>query len=240
MLTTTNKNDTITPIVGIADFLCQNGSQVCVEEQTVFPTIRRKRAFLLEGKMETKVCYKCKETKPISKFRQYKSGKNKGYFGSYCKKCETEYGKSNTSPWVLTYCRIKTRCLYDVNHGYYKRKISCDITGKEVKLLWFRDKAWLLNKPSIDRIDSTKGYSYDNCRFIELSVNLRRRWLENSCKEDRKPCKQLTSNGKLIKIYKSQAEAGRQTGINQGNISGCILGKGKTAGGYKWQDVTIP
>ena len=126
------------------------------------------------NKMETKVCYKCKEMKPINQFRQFKSGINKGRFQSYCKKCEYSYRKSN-QPWVLKYYRIINRCLYDVNHGYYKRKISCDITKQELKLLWFRDKAWLLNKSSIDRIDSTKGYSYDNCRFIELSDNLRRR-----------------------------------------------------------------
>lgn len=45
---------------------------------------------------------------------------------------------------------------------------------EEIKTLWFRDKALLLKRPSLDRIDSSKDYSYQNCRFIELSENVRR------------------------------------------------------------------
>ena len=36
-------------------------------------------------------------------------------------------------------------------------------------------------------------------------------------------------------IYKSQAEASRATGVGQYNISSCITGKQKTAGGYHWE-----
>ena len=38
--------------------------------------------------MKTKICYKCKKEKQIMEFRQFKSGKNKGYYHSYCKNCE--------------------------------------------------------------------------------------------------------------------------------------------------------
>ena len=44
----TSINDMIYPSVEIADLLCQNGSQVCVEKVTAFSTDRRTRAFLLE------------------------------------------------------------------------------------------------------------------------------------------------------------------------------------------------
>ncbi len=42
-------NDILNPVVGKADFLCQNLPSVCVEELTVFPTTRMRGAFLLEG-----------------------------------------------------------------------------------------------------------------------------------------------------------------------------------------------
>ncbi len=42
---------------------------------------------------------------------------------------------------------------------------------EDFKDLWDRDKANLLKAPSIDRIDSKKGYHKMNCRFIERSLN---------------------------------------------------------------------
>src|SRR3990167_10507825 len=76
------------------------------------------------------------------------------------------------TPWGKTYFRIRTRCFYDKNSSYYKRKIPCSITPTEIKELWIRDKAYLLNKPSIDRIKNSLGYIKENCRFIELTENL--------------------------------------------------------------------
>ena len=39
--------------------------------------------------------------------------------------------------------------------------IGVDI--QDVKTLWFRDQAWLLIRPSIDRIDTRKDYTLKNC-----------------------------------------------------------------------------
>lgn len=46
---------------------------------------------------------------------------------------------------------------------------------------------------------------------------------------------QMDLEGNFIAEYESQIEASRQTGVRQGNISSAILGKYKTAGGYKWK-----
>ena len=45
---------------------------------------------------------------------------------------------------------------------------------EEFKKLWFRDKAYEMNRPSIDRIDPKGDYTYNNCRYLELSENISR------------------------------------------------------------------
>ena len=177
MLTLTNKTDIIYPLVGSADLLCQKRPKVCEVEHTVLPTNRRNGAFLLEENMETKVCFKCKCEKPTTEFRQYKSGVNEGHFCSYCKSCGIKYANTykKSHPWLKHYENAYTRTHYPDNkeHQSYKERIF-NITNYDVKELWFRDKAWLLNKPSLDRIDNDKGYFKSNCRFIELSENCAR------------------------------------------------------------------
>lgn len=49
-----------------------------------------------------------------------------------------------------------------------------------------------------------------------------------------KPIIQLTKKGDVVKEYKSLTEAYLETGIKRTNISNCLTGITKSAGGYKW------
>lgn len=51
------------------------------------------------------------------------------------------------------------------------------------------------------------------------------------------PVAQYSLDGKLIKIYPSYTQAGKENGIRDGNISLAARGKRHTAGGYIWRDV---
>ena len=48
---------------------------------------------------------------------------------------------------------------------------SVTLTLSDMKFMWERDKAYLLKCPSVDRIDDSRGYEVDNCRFIEAWIN---------------------------------------------------------------------
>lgn len=81
---------------------------------------------------------------------------------------DTKYQRKyrNSHPWAKHYSYSKSRCIKD------GREHTVSITY--LKTIWFRDKAFELKRPSIDRIDTKKGYIPGNCRFIELSENIRR------------------------------------------------------------------
>ena len=83
-----------------------------------------------------------------------------------------------STPWLNYFGWAKRRCIH--SESYIKKGIKFLLTLEETKKLWFRDKAELLKRPSLDRIDSTGHYTYDNCRFIEFYYNAMRSTLDKS------------------------------------------------------------
>ena len=77
-------------------------------------------------------------------------------------------------PWRFTLYAIKQRCVDPHHiryHRYGGRGIKCLITESELKILWFRDKAYKMKKPSIDRDDKNGDYTFKNCKYMELGKN---------------------------------------------------------------------
>jgi hypothetical protein len=70
---------------------------------------------------------------------------------------------------------IRKRCN-NKNHDKYKyyggKGIVCFLNKEDLKFLWYRDSGHLLKRPSIDRKDSSKNYTIENCQFVELSYNI--------------------------------------------------------------------
>lgn len=59
--------------------------------------------------------------------------------------------------------------------------------------------------------------------------------LLSSNKVRRKRVKQLSKDGKLIRVYPSLAKAAEDHKVKQPSLSACCLGKTKTCNGYKWE-----
>ena len=75
-----------------------------------------------------------------------------------------------TKPWYYYYDAAASRCQWK-GAAYKKHGIKFLLSVAEIKSLWDRDNAALMKKPSLDRINTTGHYLFENCRFIELDVN---------------------------------------------------------------------
>ena len=118
-----------------------------------------------------KVCKGCKKLKNIKEYAKEPDGKD-GH-RNYCKECikKAKEIKAIKMPWIRIWYWINSRCN-DPNrkdYKYYGGKgiINC-LTIEDVKYLWFRDKAYLMIKPSIDRENNDGNYDLGNCQFLEL------------------------------------------------------------------------
>lgn len=103
---------------------------------------------------------------------------------------QNRYIKKN--PWYVSFSCIRgrTQCkTHKAFPNYGGRGIKCLITCEEVKTIWYRDGADNMTKPSIDRIDNNGDYTFANCRFIELSDNIRRMRIREVSITDQRRCK---------------------------------------------------
>lgn len=116
-------------------------------------------------------CPDCKIEKMFGTKYGFKHGKS--HTSEYRR--EMEHKRRSEMPWETTFYKIKERCNNPKHKSfkYYGAKgIKCLITKKELKYLWFRDKAYLMERPSIDRKNSDKNYTLKNCRYLELRKNV--------------------------------------------------------------------
>jgi hypothetical protein len=127
--------------------------------------------------VDQRECKRCHLVKPITEFHKNKPS----LLGRLriCNKCSNKRDHVthrsryfSSYPWAKHFKRAKERCK--PWGGYSKRGCQFTITLEDVRFIWFRDKAFNMKKPSIDRKDSSRGYAFDNIRFIEFSKNIRR------------------------------------------------------------------
>jgi hypothetical protein len=151
--------------------------------------------FTPENYNKTLTCWKCNETKSIRLFpyrKQYKDNKEKR-----CKKCNKENNKSrryamNKQQYVKSIlnsskrtankrkskgrenCGNHTITIDDIFELYDKQNGKCALSGRTLEF-----KVVDENSLSIDRIDSTKGYTIDNIQLTTFIANQAKNNLSN-------------------------------------------------------------
>jgi len=79
--------------------------------------------------------------------------------------------------WAMILHHVKRRTNYyrlGRRTHYQKNGIECRLTVIEIARVWFRDKAYFLIDPHLDRVDPDGHYEFSNVRFIESWENLAR------------------------------------------------------------------
>ena len=196
--------------------------------------------------MKTKICTKCKIKKLLTEFSKHQNTIDN--FNCWCKECCSIYyalnkqkiqskAKNNhkKAPWIRILRSIKSRCENKNSQDYKTyggRGIKCLITAEELKEIWFRDKAYLMDFPTIDKINNNGDYEFSNCQFLENVDNVK--------KQHNKAVVQYSLEGILIKKWPSQSEASRVLNISQGNIGSCCRKERSKASGFKWEYSTPP
>lgn len=130
----------------------------------------------------TKQCSRCKKILPIDNFFAHKNHSDK--LSSYCKKCANKYKKVKYEMIGGAKKRAKNKGLeFNLDREFIKKlnekqNGKCAYTGWPMS--WDRNdktgsltsRGFPLLRASLDRIDSSKGYTKDNVQLVAYVVNM--------------------------------------------------------------------
>ena len=163
------------------DFLACDTSERKYCSYKCFGEFKHKQALLRHGIMETKRCSKCGKLLSVDEFILNKSGGRKDQYKAQCRSCcqELSLNWRNKNPIrskaLIIAMRIKKRnkglgCDIDYQWIYDKfSKGFCEVTG--IPFVFQQTGRPHRYSPSIDRINSKKGYIKDNCRAVVWILN---------------------------------------------------------------------
>lgn len=132
--------------------------------------------------METKICTKCHEEKPIEEFVVNRRGKPDEYRLNYCNKCRhKQINSCRMKSWarfVRHICNRKrtkqkeTGLEFSLTQEYLHnllkiQKYSCAFSGELLNLEGLGREV-----SSLDRIDNTKGYVEGNVVWVKYKYNI--------------------------------------------------------------------
>ena len=204
--------------------------------------------------METKICSKCGVEKSVLLFSK-RNDRPIGY-NSSCKKCK----EIQTKLWYRTPKGLLSVIYTNQIKSSRKRKHELPKYTKIELYTWALsqdDFNQLFNKwessgyqkeliPSIDRLEDTKGYSFNNIRLVTFETNNKKSHLDmRSGKLITKfnpqvAIEQFDLKGNFIASFISMSEASRQTGIRTSYIARVCNGSRAYTKGFVFKIIEPP
>jgi hypothetical protein len=198
--------------------------------------------------MDKKTCTRCKEEKALKEFSKRKD-RRIGYT-SLCRSCVSKLGSDykKTKKGVLrtiygqqiSHSKKRGHILPGYTSDEFVDKFINDIDFVELWENWRNNGFKKALKPSFDRINNQKPYSFSNIIITTWSENNKNGNISQqqgslNTSISHKAVKQYSINGNFIQEFISVREAGRATKAYPQHISHACNGKRKTAGGFKWE-----
>lgn len=128
-------------------------------------------------------------------------------------------------------------------NGYYEAQLH--YKGK--RYIWLLHRLVALyfidnphNYPEVNHKDENiSNNDANNLEWCTSKYNANYGSRNQRCKEKviRKPVRQLSLDGTIVKVFRGVKEAMRETGIDDSQIIRVCKGRNLTAGGYKWEYV---
>ena len=196
--------------------------------------------------MNEKYCTTCKILKPFRDF--CKHCRRKDGLESSCKKCcdlyQNSYKKTKKGLIARIYSgqrlrsRVRNHPQPDYSLPELRNWVFAQPNFEPLFDGWVSSGYEKYSRPSCDRLDDYKAYTFENLRLVT--------WGENDQKgnDDMKnginnkgcaPVKQFTKEGLYLCIFPSISIAGRVTNICRTSIYKCCNGAYRHAGGFKWE-----
>lgn len=130
---------------------------------------------------KTKKCADCHQDLPLSSF--HKNTQQKSGLSCYCKQCAKSKNKYKYENLASDHEWKLSQALRASKNRAAVKGLEHTLTLEQLKLLYPPDNlcpvfgiplSWGFPKdssPSLDRIDSSKGYSFENCQIISNKAN---------------------------------------------------------------------
>lgn len=204
------------------------------------------KATISDKEIEMKECNKCHKLKEETEF--YRAKSNKPRRTLTCKDCVNSAFKLwAKTPKGLVSSMMRAQRSSSKKRGHLPPSYSFDelmawLTSHpkfdEYYKAW-EDSGYLKQlRPSIDRLDDYKGYSFDNIQLLSWEENLNKSHKDRRQGNNNKRNESIIQrkmDGKAVAVYYSIQSAARATNVHATHICKCCKGLLEHTDNFKWE-----